>query len=83
MLARFHSFASGIALRTQRKRVATVDPGHLSPSLETRMQPSVCASPEQEGLFLMQHVDGFLGDGIECGHCLRVRLKGALRDDQI
>src|SRR5580658_10285786 len=31
----------------------------------------------------VNHVDGFLRDGVEGGHGLRVRLKGALRDDEV
>lgn len=31
----------------------------------------------------MNHVDGFLGDGVEGGYGLRVGFKRTLRDDQI
>ena len=32
---------------------------------------------------LMDHVDGFLGDGVEGGDGLCVRLKASLRNDQV
>ena len=37
----------------------------------------------QRNLSLVNHVDGFLGDGIEGGDRLRVGFKGALGDDQV